>query len=74
MAPVAARRLEGLASGIGEERVAVRVRIMVWADLGQGQFQSERGGGGGEGRHSRRHVERDAEGVEPAHLLGDGAV
>ena len=52
----------------------MRVRITVCVTLGQRQLDAERGRGGGEGRHARRQVIGDAERIEPAHLLGDGAV
>ena len=54
--------------------MAVRVRITVWAIFGQGELGLEGGGGGGEGGNAGRHVIGDAEPVEPAHLLGDGAI
>ena len=73
VAPVCAKAASRSVSGMAEARPEVRVSTTDCADLRHRQLAPERGGGGREGRNAGRERIGDAERVEPAQLLAQGA-
>ena len=74
VAPEAPRVFRSSPAGMGEALPVGARQDHRLADLRQGQLGLEQRRGGGIGRHAGNDLVGDPQRIEPAHLLGDGAI